>query len=1348
MNPAGSMIELRERIAGLSPEKRKQLELFLRQRAGKPQPQSTIPRCGDGPQRLSFAQERLWFIEQLEPAEGAYNLAWALRLRGALNVDALQQALDAIVLRHTALRTVFREADGVPYQFVDLARSVQVRRLDLSGDPSNEKLNTALSSEAHQSFDLSHDLLLRAFLVRLGQDEHVLLLTLHHIAADGWSRGILLRELGDYYGAFAAGETLHPADLPIEYVDFAQWQRQWLYEGPQEQQLAYWKERLAGTPATLDLPADFPRPGIQTYHGAREILRIDGDLPEKLHAFSRQENVTLFMILLAVFETLLYRYTGESDIVVGTPVANRQRVETENLIGYFVNTVAMRTDCSGEPSFRELLSRVRETTLGAYAHQDVPFEKVIDVLKPLRQRSHSPIFQVLFVLLNAPRETFRAPGLSTEIVEVETGATQFDLVVEIVERPEEMILRLAYRTDLFEASTARRMLGHFQTLLRAAVETPDEKISRLPLLTGPEHQQLLTGWNQTACDYPRGSAYEWFERQAAKTPDAIAVAQDSREWTYAELKRGADRVASRLQKLGANPGALVAICVERSLEMIAGLLGIWKAGAAYLPLDPNYPKQRLSFIVEDARPAVILTELHLRDSFSNATIPVAWLDDFFRETSASLVEPNRRSTSDDLAYVLYTSGSTGKPKGVAIRHGALTNLLSSMSRVLGVTPNDTLLAVTTISFDIAGLELFLPLVNGARVAIVSREIASDGSQLARAMETSGATIMQATPATWEMLLDVGWSPRADIKMICGGEAMPAGLADRLKTNGLFWNVYGPTETTIWSTVSKVDANDTRITIGRPLDNTELYVLDRQRQSVPIGVPGELYIGGAGLAEGYWDHPELTAERFIEHSFQGGAPIRLYRTGDLVRYLPDGNVDFLGRIDNQVKIRGFRIELGEIEAVLARHEGVGRCVVVAHGTSSGDKRLIAYFESQSGPAPDAAQLRAHLKQDLPDHMIPSAFVRMDRLPLTPNGKIDRKALPPPGEQRLETAGGFVEPRDPLEHSLARAWSRILKVQQIGINDDFFDLGGNSLAAVRLLFEVQQVTGKSLPLATLFQASTIAGLAEILRKDGWSPSWSSLVPIHSGGARPPLFLVHGAEGNILLYRQLTRHLDPDQPVYGLQSQGLNGEASETKIEEMAAHYVNEIVSVQPRGPYYLGGYCLGGIIALEMARQLTDHGQKVELVVLLDTYNNCYVNRSKSVLQRPRHYLENIWFHTKNALSLPWKDRWKFLREKTEVSFGRFKIRLGSGYDPKRYPHLLVQKLNDRAAEQYVPEPYGGRVALIRSRGHFSGLDNPSLGWSECIKGLEIHELPVYPKGMLVEPFCGLVAETLKKSLIAD
>ncbi len=1230
------MSEFRQRIGSLSPQELNLLESRLKQHALQTIEEERIPKTGNGPRRLSSAQERLWFIDRLEPAAASYNLAWALRLKGILDVAALQNALDAVVARQEALRTVFREVEGAPLQFVEAARPVEMRVIDAAEDA----VDRTLTEEARRRFDLARDLMIRAALLRLQPEEHVLLLTLHHIAADGWSRGILLHELSVFYAAFAAGQTPRLPDLSVTYADFAQWQRHGLDSVPLGPQVAYWKKQLAGAPVALNLPLDHPRPASQTHNGARELLLLSPGLVEHLKALSLRENVTLFMTLLAAFQTLLYRYTEDSDIVVGTPAANRKRVETESLIGFFVNTVVVRTDLSGEPTFRQLLSRVREAALGAYANQDVPFEKLLDELNPPRRRSHSPIFQTMFVLLNAPRDVFDVPGLNAEVVEVETGASQFDLVMEIADRPAEMIVRLAYCTDLFEPATARRMLGHFETLLRAAVEDPDVPLSRLPLLTDAERQTLLVDWNATAAEYPESSADQLFEAHAAKTPHAIAATQETRQWTYTELSRQSDRIARHLRKLGVWPVALVAIYVERSLEMLAGLLGIWKAGAAYLPLDPAYPRQRIAFILEDAAPAVVLTEAKLRGALPESSAPLVLLEEaLIAQTvseqtllTASGGASRDRLALDRLAYVIYTSGSTGKPKGVAIRHRSVTNLLNSMARLLGTAPSDVVLATTTISFDIAGLELFLPLISGARVAIVSREIASDGWRLARTIEESDVTIMQATPATWQMLLLTGWTGKGGLKMVCGGEALPATVAEKLRKTGRLWNVYGPTETTIWSTAARLTATDASLTIGRPLDNTQLYVLDRERQPVPVGVVGELYIGGVGLAQGYWNRPELTEEKFVSHPFRPAA--RLYRTGDLVRYLLDGNLDFLGRIDNQVKLRGFRIELGEIETVLGRHPGVGLCAVVVHQQADDDRILVAYFEADATHAPDAAAIRDHLKKELPDYMVPSAFVRVEKLPLTPSGKVDRKALPAPGELPIEAPGGFVPPRDPLEHALAQAWSKVLNVKQVGLRDDFFELGGHSLAAVRLLFEVQKITGRTLPLATLFQASTVEALAGILRKDGWMPSWSSLVPIQPLGLKPPLFLVHGAEGNVLLYRQVARHLEADQPVYGLQSQGLNGDTpTNLTVQEMAAAYVQEVLTVQPHGPYFFGGYCLGGIIAFEMAQQVTALGKKVELVLLLDTYNSCVVNRAKEPLQGVVHPLQNMWFHLANTASLP-------------------------------------------------------------------------------------------------------------------
>jgi amino acid adenylation domain-containing protein len=711
-------------------------------------------------------------------------------------------------------------------------------------------------------------------------------------------------------------------------------------------------------------------------------------------------------------------------------------------------------------------------------------------------------------------------------------------------------------------------------------------------------------------------------------------------------------------------------------------------------------------------------------------------------------------TPSQLAYVLYTSGSTGKPKGVEIPHSAVVNFLLSMQREPGFTEKDTLLAVTTLSFDIAGLELYLPLISGGKVVIASREDAYDPKRLMKQMNNSRCTVMQATPATWRALISAGWTGSKGLKILCGGEAFPRDLAEQLLSRcAELWNMYGPTETTIWSTVHKVTTANGPVPIGHPIVNTQVVILDSFGDLAPPSAVGELYIGGAGLARGYLGRDELTRERFVENSaFRGG---RLYRTGDFARWLPDKTLECLGRVDNQVKIRGFRIELGEVEAMLSRHQAVKQCVAIVREDTPGDRVLAAYFEPTTDIQPSVADFRAHLKTELPDYMVPSLFIPMAKLPLTPNGKIDRKALPAPAGLRIEAKNDFIAPRTPLEQALARSWAKVLKIPRVGLRENFFELGGHSLAAVSLLSDIEKLTGKTLPLATLFQASTIEALAAILGNEDWKPSWSSLVPIEPHGSKDPLFLVHGAEGNVLLYRQLAKYLGPDQPVYGLQSQGLGGDGKlNTTIPSMATQYIKQMMTVQAHGPYFIGGYCLGGLISFEIAQQLTAMGEKVELVVMLDTYNQASVSPSKLRVQLPFHILQNAWFHGANAIRA--KDRKKFLSEKLDIALYRSGIRLRAGFHslrrmagleaPNAYPHLIVKKVNDDAADRYIPSTYNGRVAVIRSQGSFLGLGSPTLGWNEVVRGrLEVYQLPVYPKGMLIEPFCLSLGETLRLCL---
>ena len=1078
------MSSISERLEDLSPSKRRLFLQRLKEETARrvdldSQVPSLRPVSREEGLPLSFAQERLWFLEQLEPGNTAYNIAAAYRLRGPLDVAALERSLNEIVRCHEVLRTTFATMDGRPVQVIAPEMSLTLPVEDLQELPEAEREAEAqrlLTEEAQRPFDLEKGPLLRAALLRLDEEEHVLLLTMHHIVSDGWSMGVFNRELAVLYEAFSVGKPSPLPELPIQYADFAVWQREWLQGEVLEEQLAYWREHLGGDLSVLELPTDRPRPAAQSFRGATQSFVLSGDLTESLKALSRREGVTLFMTLLAAFKTLLYRYTGQEDVVVGSPIAGRNRSEIEGLIGFFVNTLVLRTDLSGNPTFRELLERVREVALGAHARQDLPFEKLVEALQPERDLSRNPLFQVMFAFQNAPMEALMLPGLTVTPLEVESETAQFNLTLSMEETGQGLKGVVEYNTDLFDGVTIERMLGHFETLLEGVVVNPEQRLWELPLLTEAERYQLLVEWNDTEVEYPQDKCiHQLFEEQVERTPGAVAVVFEGEQLTYAELNRRANQLAHYLQKLGVGPEVLVGICVERSLEMVVGLLGILKAGGAYVPLDPAYPKERLAFMLEGTQAPVLLTQERLVEGLPEHEARVVCLDaDWEAIAGESTENPDSEVTVDNLAYVIYTSGSTGRPKGVQILHDAVVNL-DTMHQRPGLAQQDVLLSVTTLSFDIAVLELFLPLTIGARVELVSRAVAADGVQLMAALAASDATVMQATPATWRLLLGAGWQGDEQLRILCGGEALPRMLANQLlRRDSALWNLYGPTETTVWSAIYEVGQNKGSVSIGQPIANTQIYLLDANLRPVPVGVPRELYIGGAGLARGYLNRPELTAQSFIPDPFSDEPGERLYKTGDLARYLPDGNIEFLGRIDCQVKIRGFRIELGEIETVLGQHPDVRETVVLAREDTPGDKRLVAYVVPRDEQVPTATELRRFLKQKLPDYMIPSAFVLLEVLPLTPNGKVDRRTLPAPNSVRPEMEAAFVAPRTSVEEVLAEIWAEVLGLEQVGIYDNFFELGGNSLLSVQIVSKVRQA-GIQLAPKDFIQYQTIAELA---------------------------------------------------------------------------------------------------------------------------------------------------------------------------------------------------------------------------------------------------------------------------------
>ena len=1024
----------------------------------------------------SFAQQRFWMLEQLEPGSAAYTIPVALRLDGAFDAPAFCRALNDVVSRHESLRTVFEVQDGEPVQVVlpRLMIAVPVTDLEaMAADQRDAVVRAAAAEEANTAFDLARGPLLRAKVFRLAPNEHVLLLTLHHIVADGWSIGVLFTELGKLYGEQTGGAAAGLPPLPLQYADYTLWQRRALDGAALERHLDHWRTVLGGRLAPLELPTDRPRPPVQTHAGGRVATVIPAATVDAMRDLAIRAGATPFMAFLAVYELLLHRHSAQDDIIVGSPVAGRGRSELEPLIGLFINTLVYRADFSDDPSFGTLLGRVRDAATTAYAHQDLPFERLVEALQPARDRSRSPIFQAAFLMGAVGTSDLTFGSLRAAAVDAGKLAAKFDVTLSLTERDGALRASLEFNSDLFDAGTAERMLAHYVTLLASAARMPDAPGSALPMLGTAERRAVTEAWNRTDRPLPDPATITaMFGRQVAARPEATAIVADDATLTYRELDVRAGRVARRLADAGVAPGSLVGVCTERSAAMVVALFGVLKAGAAYVPLDPDFPAQRLAYMASDAALSVALADE------TGARVLAGLVPTLLAVADAASAPagppPAVAAAPDDLAYVIYTSGSTGQPKGVEIPQRAIANLLMAMHASPGLTAADRLLAVTTLSFDIAALELFGPLTAGASVVVASRDAARNPSALAETIARSGATVMQATPATWRMLIADGWSGRGTMRIWCGGEALaPQLAADLLPRCAELWNMYGPTETTVWSTVNRIMRPEDAASIGGPIANTRLYVVDRRGEPVPVGVPGELCIGGHGVARGYRGRPDLTAERFVSDRFSS-REARLYRTGDLVSWTAGGSLRFLGRIDHQVKVRGFRIELGEIEVALARQPGVAEAVVVARPGPDGEQRLVAYVVATSGAQPAPADLTAGLRASLPSYMVPSAYMMLDTLPLTPNGKVDRRALPEPTAEATRRTV-FVAPRTAAEEMVAAIWAEVLQRDPIGVHDDFFELGGHSLLATRLMARLQAAFTVSVPWRTLFDTPTVAALA---------------------------------------------------------------------------------------------------------------------------------------------------------------------------------------------------------------------------------------------------------------------------------
>jgi amino acid adenylation domain-containing protein len=1073
-----------------SKEKKELLALLLEEEGlNLDKPPVITPRKGGEVAPLSFAQQRLWFLNQLVTGS-ANNIYLAIRLKGLPNIKALEESLNEIIRRHEALRTTFRSNGGRPVQVIAENMLLEMPLIDLSGQPRAEREVEAerlTREEAMRRFDLVKGPLFNAALIRLSEEEHILLLTMHHIVSDGWSMGVFTAELAALYKAYCNGEASPLPELPIQYADFAHWQREWLQGEVLENQLSYWRKQLEGVPV-LQLPTDHPRPAVQTYRGASQSLILSATLTEALNALSRAEGATLFMTLLAAFNTLLYRHTGQEDIVVGSPIANRNRAEIEGLIGFFVNSLVMRTDLSGNPTFRELIRRVQNVALGAYEHQDLPFEKLVEEMHPERDMSHTPLFQVMFNMINVRDIAVELHNLSVERVPSVESESRFDFTLHVMEIASDIELRLVYNTDLFDSWRMAEMLKQYQMLLASIVSDPDQRIGELPLMREKEREEVTNMGYGPKSKYPKDQCIqEAFARQVIQNSQAVAVVLEDQSLTYHELNTRANQLAHYLQRHGVGPEVRVGLCLNRSIEMIVAVLGILKAEGAYVPMDPNYPPERLAFMTKVADLRVILTQEEFQEPLSHLGGEHIHLDaDWPVIGQEKESTPVSQESADSLAYVLFTSGSTGRPKGVEVEHRQVLNYVDGILEKLKLPTGASFAMVSPLTADLGNTMLYPALATGGTLHIISEDRAADPVALGAYFKHHQPDCLKVVPSHLATLL-MGPTPAEILpqkRLVVGGEACPWQLVEKvqaLKPGCRVINHYGPTETTVGVTTHQVEATDRTtshspsVPIGQPLPNSQLYILDSHQNPVPLGVAGEVYIGGRGLARGYAGAPEQTAEKFVPHPYSEEPGARLYKTGDRAKFQSNGTIEFLGRIDHQVKLRGFRIELGEIETVLNQHKRVQSAVVVVREKEGREKQLVAYVVPKQGQL-FPSDLRQFLKQTLPGYMVPTIFVMLEDLPLTPNGKVDRRALPAPDLERSWLETKFVAPRTQVEKVLAKIWNEVLGLEGVGVHDNFFELGGHSLLATRVVSRIQQEFQVDLKLMDFFKMPTIAELSK--------------------------------------------------------------------------------------------------------------------------------------------------------------------------------------------------------------------------------------------------------------------------------
>ncbi|WP_163996200.1 amino acid adenylation domain-containing protein [Pyxidicoccus caerfyrddinensis] len=1306
---------------------------------------------------MSFAQQRLWFLAQVDAGGFSYNVPFFARLKGSLDVAALERALTELVRRHEVLRTTYAEEGGQPVQRIAPEAAVVV---PLTVEPLEGESEAALRAEqeTRRPFDLESGPLLRARLLRLGPEDHALLLMLHHIACDGWSLEVMERELRVLYAAFSTGAAPVLPALSVQYADYTLWQRGWLKGDVLEEQLAWWKAHLAGASPALELPTDRPRPPVQSFVGTTLRMPLPPSLSAVVKDVARREGVTPFMLLLAGFQALLSRYSGQRDVVLGTPISGRNRRELEGLIGFFVNTMALRMDVEGEETFRSLLGRVRQACLGAYARQDVPFESLVDALQPARDLSRSPLFQVMFVLQSA-RPLPSLPGLDASEVDFDAGMAKFDLTLFMRETPDGWLCIWEYSTALFDEATVQRLAGYYVRLLEAAVARPETRVGELPLLGAEERRQLVEEWSgRVDAEYTPGLMHRWVEAQVARTPDAVAVTDGHEALTYAQLESEANQLAHHLVALGVEPGGTVGLCLERSsLKMPVAVLATLKAGAAFLPLDASYPAERLAQMLEDTGAPVVLVQGRLDEALPRGLqAKVVRLEE---EAQAIGARPRHalamRLSPETPCYFVYTSGSTGRPKGIVMSHRAVGNMLRWLLERT-VDPKATTLQFASLNFDVSFQELFGTWCLGGKVLLVGEVQRRDPVYLLRLMVEHGVGRLYLPFVALQALCEVAQlEPRLPPlnEVLTAGEQLqvtPALVAFFERLPGcVLENQYGPSEAhvvTAWRARGAPSKWPALPPVGVPIRNVPVYVLDERGEPSPVGVVGEVYVGGASVAHGYHGRPDLTAERFLPDALSGLHGGRLYRTGDKARWLGDGNLEFLGRLDGQVKVRGFRVELGEVEVALRALPGVKDAAAVVKQEEGGAKKLVGYVVQGAGEAWDAEVLKRQLGRRVPEYMVPSVLVKLDALPLAPTGKVDRKALPAPDTSRQELKGGYEAPRDALEQQLVQVWEEVLGVRPVGVRDDFFALGGHSLLAIRLLARIRSSLGRTLPVAALFQQATVAHLAGLLREE--AAQWSPLVRLKAGHQRP-FFCVHPVGGTVLSYTELARLLGPEQPFYGLQARGLEGEAPPCEtIPEMAALYLSALKAVQPRGPYLLGGWSMGASIAWEMACQLQRQGECVEVLVLIDGFVRPFDGGETppdlaEALRFGALFYKDLLQAAGHALPLMDEALSRMAPEELLRTLEEASQSLATGSQPLQALRRVFE-LNLLAAWRYVPPPYAGPVLSIQAKG-----TTRVHGWAEVATGaLQVHEIDGDHYSILRAPHVEPLASLLRNSLARD